>query len=151
MTKVFDSKAGTLVVPNPDLKPEYTYNYEASINEAHGADIVAQQAQVNADTYDSQAGSLGGLRVELAALNEIQSLTATNFEVKVENEDDNFDNILISYSTEGLLSEDELISIAEKYSNPKKLKIYKFPYRRYSRIKDENKPKVHEIVVSAAK
>jgi adenine-specific DNA-methyltransferase len=63
----------------------------------------------------------------------------------------NFDNILISYSTEGLLSENELVSIAEKYSNPKKLKVYKFPYRRYSRIKDNNNPKVHEIVVSAAK
>ncbi len=36
MTKVFDSKAGTLVVPNPDLKPEYTYNYEASINQQIG-------------------------------------------------------------------------------------------------------------------
>jgi len=36
MTKVFDSKAGTLVVPNPDIKPEYTYNYEASINQQIG-------------------------------------------------------------------------------------------------------------------
>lgn len=63
----------------------------------------------------------------------------------------NFDYIFISYSTEGLLSEDELVAIAEKYSDPKKLKVYKFPYRRYSRIKDNNKPKVHEIVVSVAK
>ena len=36
ITKVFDSKAGTLVVPNPDIKPEYTYNYEASINQQIG-------------------------------------------------------------------------------------------------------------------
>lgn len=36
MTKVFDSKAGTLVVPNPDIKPEYTYNYEASTNQQIG-------------------------------------------------------------------------------------------------------------------
>lgn len=36
MTKVFDSKAGTLVVPNPNIKPEYTYNYEASINQQIG-------------------------------------------------------------------------------------------------------------------
>jgi hypothetical protein len=50
-----------------------------------------------------------------------------------------------------LLSEDELVSIAEKHSDPKKLKVYKFPYRRYSRIKDDDKPTVHEIVVSAAK
>ena len=63
----------------------------------------------------------------------------------------NFDYVFISYSTEGLLSEEELVSIAEKHSDPKKIKVYKFPYRRYSRIKDENKPTVHEIVVSAAK
>ena len=63
----------------------------------------------------------------------------------------NFEYVFISYSTEGLLSEEELVSIAEKYSDPKKLKVYKFPYRRYSRIKDDNKPIVHEIVVSAAK
>lgn len=62
-----------------------------------------------------------------------------------------FDYFFLSYSTEGLLSEEELISIAEKHSDPKKIKIYKFPYRRYSRIKDDNKPTVHEIVVSAAK
>lgn len=29
--KVFDSKAGAVVVPNPDLKPEYTYNGEINI------------------------------------------------------------------------------------------------------------------------
>jgi adenine-specific DNA-methyltransferase len=62
-----------------------------------------------------------------------------------------FDYFFISYSTEGLLSIDELVSIAEKHSDPSKLKVYKFPYRRYSRIKDDNKPTVHEIVVSAVK
>lgn len=62
-----------------------------------------------------------------------------------------FDYVFISYSTEGLISEDELVAIAEKHSDPKKLKVYKFPYRRYSRIKDDSKPAVHEIVISAVK
>ncbi|RNI26777.1 TonB-dependent receptor [Rufibacter latericius] len=31
LAKVFESVAGQLVVPNPDLKPEYTYNAELSI------------------------------------------------------------------------------------------------------------------------
>jgi len=31
LAKVFDSQPGTVVVPNPDLKPEYTYQAEASI------------------------------------------------------------------------------------------------------------------------
>ncbi|MCY7358358.1 MAG: TonB-dependent receptor [Rudanella sp.] len=30
LTKVFDSRAGSLVVPNPAIKPEYTYNGELS-------------------------------------------------------------------------------------------------------------------------
>ena len=63
----------------------------------------------------------------------------------------NFDFVFISYSSEGILSEEELISIAEAHSNPSKLKVYKFPYRRYSRIKDDKKPVVHELIVSAAK
>lgn len=63
----------------------------------------------------------------------------------------NFDYVFISYSTEGLLTEEELVSIVEKHSDPKKLKVHKFPYRRYSRIKDEEKPAVHELVVSSAR
>jgi hemoglobin/transferrin/lactoferrin receptor protein len=30
--KVFDSEPGSVVVPNPDLKPEYAYNYEVGAN-----------------------------------------------------------------------------------------------------------------------
>lgn len=32
MTKVFESPAGFVIVPNPDLKPEYSYNFELGIN-----------------------------------------------------------------------------------------------------------------------
>lgn len=31
LAKVFESTAGTLIVPNPELKPEYTYNMELSV------------------------------------------------------------------------------------------------------------------------
>ncbi len=31
MGKVFDSEPGTVIVPNPNLKPEHTYNFEAGI------------------------------------------------------------------------------------------------------------------------
>ena len=31
LTKVFESALGKLIVPNPDLKPEHTFNYELSI------------------------------------------------------------------------------------------------------------------------
>lgn len=62
-----------------------------------------------------------------------------------------FEYIFLSYSTEGLLSEEEIISIVEQNSDPNKLKVYKFPYRRYSRIRNIDSPKVHEIVVSAVR
>jgi hemoglobin/transferrin/lactoferrin receptor protein len=32
MTKIFESVAGKVIVPNPDLKPEYTYNAEVGIS-----------------------------------------------------------------------------------------------------------------------
>lgn len=92
-----------------------------------------------------------GTRQDMSKISDFckKSKVAKSFEDLLGNA--NFDYIFISYSTEGLLSEDELVAIAEKYSDPTKLKVYKFPYRRYSRIKDNNKPKVHEIVVSVAK
>ncbi|MEZ0484219.1 TonB-dependent receptor plug domain-containing protein [Fibrella aquatica] len=33
LVKVFDSRAGTLVVPNPNIRPEYTYNAEVTVNQ----------------------------------------------------------------------------------------------------------------------
>jgi adenine-specific DNA-methyltransferase len=63
----------------------------------------------------------------------------------------NFKYIFISYSTEGILDIEELISITEKSTNKSQLEVYRIPYRRYSRIKDNNKPEVHEIIISAVK
>ncbi|MBC5993421.1 TonB-dependent receptor [Pontibacter cellulosilyticus] len=34
LSKVFDSTPGNVIVPNPDLKPEYTYNLEASASKS---------------------------------------------------------------------------------------------------------------------
>jgi len=36
ITKVFDSRPGTVIVPNEKLKPEYTYNIELNINKIAG-------------------------------------------------------------------------------------------------------------------
>nr|MCU0325292.1 TonB-dependent receptor [Spirosomataceae bacterium] len=36
LAKVFDSVSGTLVVPNPDIKPEYTYNGEITVSQKIG-------------------------------------------------------------------------------------------------------------------
>ena len=37
--KVFDSAPGTLIVPNPDLRPEYTYTLEANATRAFGCGL----------------------------------------------------------------------------------------------------------------
>ncbi|MGI9137730.1 MAG: TonB-dependent receptor plug domain-containing protein [Sediminibacterium sp.] len=44
LTKVFDTKTGYVVVPNKDLKPEYTYN--AEINLSHTGSIASWGASV---------------------------------------------------------------------------------------------------------
>ncbi|TNE53164.1 MAG: TonB-dependent receptor [Bacteroidetes bacterium] len=42
LSKVFDSSPGTIVVPNPDIKPEYTYNAELGISkEFHGNSLLS--------------------------------------------------------------------------------------------------------------
>lgn len=44
LTKVFDTRTGYVVVPNKDLKPEYTYN--AEINLSHAGNIASWGASV---------------------------------------------------------------------------------------------------------
>jgi len=40
MTKVFSSTGGNLIVPNPDLKPEYTYNADLGISKTFNDNVV---------------------------------------------------------------------------------------------------------------
>lgn len=49
LAKVFESTAGSLIVPNPSLKPEYTYNYEVGISQLFG-----NIARLEASTYYTQ-------------------------------------------------------------------------------------------------
>lgn len=42
--KVFDSEPGAVVVPNPDLRPEYAYNAEAAIRQVIGKVVKADAA-----------------------------------------------------------------------------------------------------------
>jgi len=44
--KVFDSQPGTVVVPNEDLKPEYTYNFEIGLTK-----LFSEKVQVNAVVF----------------------------------------------------------------------------------------------------
>lgn len=42
VAKVFDSEPGVVVVPNPNLKPEYTYNLEASLSRRFKEKLLVQ-------------------------------------------------------------------------------------------------------------
>lgn len=42
LSKVFDSQPGNVVVPNPDLKPEYSYNAELTVSKTFFGKVTAQ-------------------------------------------------------------------------------------------------------------
>lgn len=39
LTKVFESRAGALIVPNPEIRPEFTYNAELTVNQWIGSQV----------------------------------------------------------------------------------------------------------------
>ena len=60
----------------------------------------------------------------------------------------NFKHILLSYSTQGLISVDEIESLARKFAINNEVKIYKFPYREYKNIRSSHKgDNLQELVV----
>lgn len=62
-----------------------------------------------------------------------------------------FRQIVVSYSSEGLLAEEELIEAMRAVGQPSSLVVKKIPYRRYSRISDSNKPVLHEFLIGINK
>lgn len=42
LAKVFESQPGTVIVPNPDLRPEYVYNAELSVSKDFGKTLFAE-------------------------------------------------------------------------------------------------------------
>lgn len=60
-----------------------------------------------------------------------------------------FRNIVISYSTEGLLAESELIELVRESPGIGSVTVHRFPYRRYARIRSEVTPSLEELVLVA--
>ncbi len=59
-----------------------------------------------------------------------------------------FDDILISYSTQGLVSVEELCSLAKHFAKNKEVKVYHFPYREYKNIRQSKKGKnLNEVII----
>lgn len=62
-----------------------------------------------------------------------------------------FDHIVVSYSSEGLLSEDELVALLKKHGSSKSLVVRKIPYRRYKRVANDEREHVLEYVFAVSK
>jgi adenine-specific DNA-methyltransferase len=62
-----------------------------------------------------------------------------------------FDHIVVSYSSEGLLSEEELVDLLKKHGSTKSLVVRKIPYRRYKRVANDEREHVLEYVFAVSK
>ena len=62
-----------------------------------------------------------------------------------------FDHILVSYSNEGLMTEEQISSSLKSYGKPKTLRIERIPFRRYKRISGSVKHNLNELIFSIEK
>lgn len=74
---------------------------------------------------------------------------AKAFESLIENA--NYNTLLISYSSEGLLQEDELIEMVKRHGKPKTLQFRKIAYRRYKRLANDSRADVTEYLIAINK
>ena len=59
-----------------------------------------------------------------------------------------FNDILISYSTQGLVSVEELCNLAKQFAKNNEVKVYQFPYREYKNIRQSKKgDNLNEVVI----
>lgn len=59
-----------------------------------------------------------------------------------------FDDILISYSTQGLVSVEELCSLASRFAVDGNVKVYRFPFREYKNIRQSKKgDDLNEVII----
>ncbi len=62
-----------------------------------------------------------------------------------------FKHIIISYSTDGLMTKNEIEKILKKYCNPETYKVYKIPYRKYKSKHRQKSVKLYELIFYAEK
>ncbi len=61
-------------------------------------------------------------------------------------EDAKFRHILVSYSSDGLLSEGEIREVLTKYGIPETYKLYKIPYRKYKSKHKQESDELYEYI-----
>ncbi len=63
----------------------------------------------------------------------------------------NFRHIILSYSTDGLMSTQEIEQVMRKYGKPDTFRIYEIPYRRYKSRKVKETDRLKELLVYVEK
>ena len=59
-----------------------------------------------------------------------------------------FEHIIMSYSTQGLISIDEITKLASKFAKNHNVKVYEFPYKEYKNIRSSQKGEnLKEIII----
>lgn len=59
-----------------------------------------------------------------------------------------FNDILISYSTQGLVTVEELCALARRFAKNNEVKVYHFPYREYKNIRQSKKgDNLNEVII----
>jgi adenine-specific DNA-methyltransferase len=144
--KVYNQNANELIrsISGRILYIDPPYNSRQYLGNYHLLETIAK--------YDNPTlKGKTGIRIDPKASSDYckRSLASKSFSELIDQAQ--FEYIYISYNTEGLLTVDELSEIVSKHTDRKKLKVYKFPYRRYSRIKNDSKPNLFEVVISAVK
>lgn len=75
----------------------------------------------------------------------LKAKVVSAFEKLIKNAD--FKHIILSYSTDGLMTVDEIEEIMKNYGKPDTFKIYWIPYRRYKSRTQGEKEELKEILV----
>nr|CAI52507.1 DNA-methyltransferase [Geobacillus stearothermophilus] len=66
-------------------------------------------------------------------------------------ENANFEHIVVSYSNEGIMSEETILEILCTYAVADSVKVYKYPYRRYKGKLSAKEHNLHELIFYAKK
>jgi adenine-specific DNA-methyltransferase len=120
------------------------YNGRQYISNYHLLETVAR--------YDNpEIKGVTGIRNDPEASSDYckKNKVSTAFENLIE--ESKFKYIVVSYSNEGLMSEEEISEILKKHGNPKKLSVKRIPYRRYKRTSDVIKNKLNELLFTIEK
>lgn len=144
--KCFNSDANSLIkeISGDILYLDPPYNGRQYLSNYHLLETVAR--------YDNPViKGVTGTRKDNSSVSDYCKIrnVLTTFEDLIHHV--SFKHIVISYSTEGIMSEEEIVDVLERNGIKKSLKIKKIPYRRYKRTNDNVESTLHELIFTIKK